>query len=86
MADELRQDLTRFIESVQAGDDTSTILAITSNGILRFFPALLGIDETVLLPRQLKVKTGHFCGFFYEKSQWKLNFWNADPASLDKIT
>jgi probable phosphoglycerate mutase len=79
---QLLQDLYLWIDTLP---ETGTALAITSNGILRFLPHVLGIPESALPTANLKVKTGHLCGFTRLQGAWNLDFWNADPLKLKQI-
>ena len=79
---QLQAGLHKLIDSLAV----ETVLAISSNGILRFVPGLLGIDESLLPAAHLKVKTGHICGFSSTAAGWQLSFWNQDPTNLPKLS
>jgi broad specificity phosphatase PhoE len=79
---QLQRDLTGWLATLPR---QGTVLAITSNGILRFVPRVMGISETALEAARLKVKTGHFCSFSRQDDRWALDFWNADPATFAQM-
>lgn len=60
-----------------------TVLALTSNGIIRFFHSY-DPQEWDRLQRgrqmeSLKVKTGHFCELLLSPNELKVKRWNANP-------
>ena len=80
--DQLQRDLTAWLAALP---QQGTVLAITSNGILRFLPRLMGIRKTVLSAADLKVKTGHLCAFTFDETGWTVDCWNADPAKMNQF-
>ncbi|MFC4725140.1 histidine phosphatase family protein [Glycocaulis abyssi] len=60
--------------AAKAGD---TVLLISSNGILRYFHALLGGDPG--RPEASKMRTGHWSVAAYSPAGWALEVWNAPP-------
>jgi broad specificity phosphatase PhoE len=60
------------------GDET--VLAITSNGKLRYFLNLVpGEFERHVRMDAIKIKTGNICGLEFGKNSWGLKFWNKSP-------
>lgn len=56
------------------------VMAVSSNGVLRYFLMLAdGAFEEFRKGQDLKVKTGHICQFTYDGTQFHLDFWNANP-------
>jgi probable phosphoglycerate mutase len=69
---DLKKWLQQLRESHLPGE---TVVAVTSNGILRLFYSLQerdGIEE-------LKVKTGHFCELLLGNDSVQIQKWNQDP-------
>lgn len=60
-----------------AAASSDTVLLISSNGILRYFHALLGGDPG--RPEESKMRTGHWSIATYSPSVWQLEVWNAPP-------
>jgi probable phosphoglycerate mutase len=59
------------------------ILAITSNGRLRYFLKLIPrAFEQHINNRAFKVNTGHVCRIDYHDAIFSLKFWNAAPAEI----
>ncbi len=60
-----------------------TIIAVSSNGLIRYFYAFLKMDwEKLERNRQmekLKVKTGHFCDLLLFEDRIEVSCWNASP-------
>lgn len=60
-----------------------TVIAISSNGLIRFFYSFLKTEwERLVQNRQmekLKVKTGHFCDLLLFDDRLEVNSWNAAP-------
>jgi broad specificity phosphatase PhoE len=62
------------------GDDAA--LAVTSNGILKFFLKLVpGAFEDMAARRALKVATGHCCALRHGESGWEVTFWDRNPSA-----
>lgn len=63
----------------------STIVGVSSNGLIRYFYALAKKQwEHLVQTRQmetLKVKTGHFSELFLFEDRLEINRWNASPQS-----
>jgi Fructose-2,6-bisphosphatase len=62
-------------------DSGDTVVAVTSNGVIRFFYSFVKDDwQAVVNTKQmenLKVKTGHFCELLIYKDALKVQTWNA---------
>lgn len=57
-----------------------TLLAVSSNGKLRYFLQLCsGAYEKHREEQTLKVKTGHVCLLSYEDGVWQEQFWDVKP-------
>ncbi len=76
--DKLTADTQDFAsEALQRGGMT---LAVTSNGVLRFFAKLVdGLFEELASSQQLKVGTGNLCCLEHDGAGWQLGFWNRKP-------
>lgn len=65
-----------------AGGDGAALL-VTSNGILKFFLALVpGAFEEMAGRRALKVATGNCCALKHSSGNWEVLFWNRAPSQL----
>lgn len=63
-----------------------TILAVSSNGRLRYFLNLIqGEFERRVHERSFKVKTGHIGKIILNPHSVQLVYWNVDPQSLSSI-
>lgn len=60
-----------------AARPADTVLLISSNGILRYFHALLGGDPQ--RPEESKMRTGHWSIAIASPSGWQLQTWNVLP-------
>lgn len=67
-AEKYLEPFKTWVEELRKKYPNQTILAVTSNGILRFI-------------RNEKVKTGHFCEIELESGCTKVISWNRNPAS-----
>lgn len=61
-------------------DEDDTVLLVTSNGILRFYHALLYAGQANAPSG--KVKTGHLCYAEYHNKTWRPECWNVSPESF----
>ncbi len=59
-----------------------TLLVISSNGILRFFPRLLGAAP--LDRPSYAMKTGHMSLISGVPGSWRIRFWNVNPEMLSR--
>ena len=77
---EIDAKLSAFVADAAALD--TDVLAVTSNGLLRFFADLVpGLFEQLKGDKALKVGTGYLCCFTVEPARISLDFWNRDPVS-----
>ena len=76
--EELLEHISSFAgEAIKRGGAT---LAVTSNGVLRFFARLIdGLFEELAAARGLKVSTGNVCCLEHDGTKWRLVFWNQKP-------
>ncbi|KPP81700.1 MAG: putative phosphoglycerate mutase [Oceanicaulis sp. HLUCCA04] len=65
------------ISRVAAPEDT--VFLISSNGILRYFHALLGADAA--RPELAKIRTGHWSIAATGPAGWMLQTWNVPPSA-----
>ncbi|MCO6523588.1 MAG: histidine phosphatase family protein [Candidatus Schmidhempelia sp.] len=61
--------------------DNETVLLVSSNGIIRFVPHLLGQAkyQQFIQTQSLKVKTGSLAIFDYLADSWQCTLWNERP-------
>jgi probable phosphoglycerate mutase len=60
----------------------ATLLAITSNGLIRLFLRFCGDEyQTALKAGKLKVKTGNYCVLEQADGKWRSAAWNQDPRA-----
>lgn len=75
-----------FLSKVLYGqNDGDTVIAVTSNGVIRLFYSFLK-DEWQKLKKErqmdkLKVKTGHLCELVITHDSLKVQSWNKSPIS-----
>ncbi|MDD3669200.1 MAG: histidine phosphatase family protein [Alphaproteobacteria bacterium] len=76
-------DFARKAEAEYAG---RTLLAVSSNGIIRFAPCLTGDFEAFARNHDIKVGTGCVCVFEKEPADanWTCTAWNLKPADALK--
>ncbi len=73
------RDVHSLAEELQTCEQ-QTVLAISSNGKLRYFLQLCGHAYKQRKEDQsIKVKTGHLCYLVYENGSWQERFWNRKP-------
>lgn len=75
--DRLEDDWRNFGRMLTENYPRQTIVATTSNGIARFSLALLPDDAE--RPTELKLATGAFALYVYERGEWRLEAWNVRP-------
>ncbi len=81
------EQLASHVASFAAGLDPECqghiALAVTSNGVLRFFARLVdGLFDELASRNALKVATGNLCGLERdENGMWRLLFWNVEPVA-----
>ncbi len=78
-ADAITRNWRGFAEQIRAHDDDETVLAVTSNGIARFAPHLLGDFDAFRKKHKIKISTGALCIFVYRDEQWICEEWNLKP-------
>lgn len=83
-----REDMCRaveeFLRRIAARHPAEArVLAVTSNGVLRFFGHLASPprDDVGLGP--FHMHTGYLAKLIYENGVWRIAFWDADPKTLD---
>ncbi len=78
--------IARLKKTHQSGD---TIVGVSSNGLIRFFYALLQCRwDSFVQERQieaLKVKTGHFCELLLLEDGVEIRKWNESPQSIQTV-
>lgn len=57
----------------------STTLVVTSNGIARFAPVLVGELRVFQTRHTLKISTGALCRFDHDGTAWSCSAWNVRP-------
>lgn len=76
---ELNKQLSLFLEEMrQELNQNTTIIAVTSNGILRLIHRLVQITEPKA--QAAKVKTGHLCLLEAQAQGWHISGWNMPPV------
>ena len=70
-----------FNEAVSVQDQDAAVLIVTSNGVLRYFHALLAPEGA---PGAAKVKTGHMGAARVTLAGAALLCWNASPESFEE--
>ncbi len=77
---ELLANVEGFATDMKENGPDSIVLAVTSNGVLRFFSRLVpGLFEELALKNELKVGTGNLCCLEHDGAAWRLAFWNRKP-------
>jgi probable phosphoglycerate mutase len=76
----LTEAVQGFIADMRQAHADGTVLAVTSNGVLRYFAHIVpGLFKRLRDEGGLKVKTGHLCAFDIADEP-KLLFWNQPPG------
>lgn len=77
----IQQQWQRFAASLLTAHRDQTSLVISSNGILRFAPAITGDLATFCVGRNMKVTTGGVCVFEYQPATagWCCRDWGIKP-------
>ncbi len=77
---EIRAWITRLRKKYAPGD---TVIAVTSNGIIRFFYSLQENEWSLIVKERqvekLKVKTGHFCELHLFEDSIQIHRWGIKP-------
>lgn len=70
-------------ELMMTHKNNETILVVASNGCLRYFLDLIpGQLQKQIENHTAKIATGNLCKLIFQKSQWKVGFWNKSPQEL----
>lgn len=82
--DEIFNNIRSFIaERVATAGAPERLLVVSSNGILRFFPRLLGAREGASpLPRSCQMRTGHVGRVVAADGGLVIERWNVEPGLL----
>jgi len=80
---EIEQQVKSFVEeNIEKRSDHKIILAVTSNGRLKYFLKLLSdLYKDYVQTSKWKVATGNICLLSYDRGDWRLVFWNEKPES-----
>jgi probable phosphoglycerate mutase len=65
-----------FAQAVVNASDQTTTLVVTSNGVARFAPHIVGDFAGFKRDYRLKMATGALSSFVYDQGQWQVEFWN----------
>ncbi len=73
-----------FADKVEHNFKDKTVMAVSSNGIIRFAPYLTESFEDFCLEHEIKVGTGSICIFEKEEgdAHWKCTGWNIKPKDF----
>lgn len=82
--DILKKQVKSFIlELIEKYKEEDTVIAVTSNGRLRYFLSLDTSEyEKRIKDGTFKVKTGHISCLLLNKTQVSVPYWNIDPSKL----
>ena len=85
---DIEEQIGSFVrEAIINQADKKLILAVTSNGRLKYFLKLIpDIYREYLEKTKWKVATGNICLLSYEKSSWRLICWNETPLFTTALT
>jgi probable phosphoglycerate mutase len=87
---ELRDAIRAFADHVIAqANDTERLLVVSSNGVLRFLPHVLGASDSARsgpARSSYVMKTGHAGLITGKPGTFQLKFWNVNPERLDGTT
>lgn len=75
-------DVKSFVDELQKKySPNDTIMAVSSNGRLRYFLTLInGEFESRKVEKKVKVKTGHLCELTLDNGSCSLSFWDKNPG------
>lgn len=73
------QNWQSFADQVRAHDDDETALVVTSNGIARFAPHILGDFDGFAASHKIKLSTGALAVFTFRDGVWTAEEWNLKP-------
>ncbi|MDR1484723.1 MAG: histidine phosphatase family protein [Planctomycetaceae bacterium] len=76
-------DWRRFAGGIANGE---TVVVVSSNGIIRFAPYILDVDdcENFCKNHNLKITTAGVCIFVQKNNKWKITHWNIKPP-IEKL-
>jgi len=77
--DQIKQNWIDFAEQISAFDDDETALIVTSNGIARFAPHIIGDFEGFTKEHSIKLSTGALGILKHDGSAWRCEGWNIRP-------
>lgn len=77
--DTIIQNWRDFADQIRAHDDDETALVVTSNGIARFAPHILGDFEGFAATHKIKLSTGALSVFTFKDGAWHCDLWNHRP-------
>jgi 2,3-bisphosphoglycerate-dependent phosphoglycerate mutase len=79
---EIIQQWLDFSMGLLRGAQQKTALVVTSNGIARFAPYILGDYPRFTQEHSIKLSTGALACLEYDGSAWALKYWNHRPTLL----
>ena len=81
---EMKQHWVEFAAQQREQHQGQTVLLISSNGVMRFSPAITGDFEGFVAQHDIKVPTGGVCVFEYcsDLPGWRAVEWAVKPASV----
>ena len=83
--DEIIQNWQNFTaHAVAEGQDS--VMVVTSNGIARFAPHILGDFEEFAADHKIKLSTGALAVFEYKNGLWGCSDWNFRPNPQNSLT
>lgn len=74
--EEIIEDWRAFSEEILTNNEGETIAVVSSNGILRFSPHILGDTELFYQENNSKVSTGSISLLEHDGEKWVCDFWN----------
>lgn len=80
----LERNVKDFATELAKEYPNDTILAVSSNGVMRFFLKLIDdAFEQAVTDGSFNVETGNLCALEYQNGQWHVLFWNKTPADIN---
>ena len=73
--DQIIRNWQDFGEQIRAHDDNETVLVVTSNGVARFAPYLMGDFDGFRGEYEIKLATGALGVFVFENGGWVVKEW-----------
>ena len=68
-----------FANSLVKGEDNTTTMVVTSNGIARFAPYITGNFDAFAASHDIKIGTGCLAVFHFGATEWVCDSWNVKP-------